>query len=481
MVDGSPIVGHHLPMRWNTGLTLSGLVLGLVVVAACGGSSHRGPTVGTTDPTPSIGLQTPLANADRTPGSGPGIPAAGTAEPGIEVTATRRSAITPIPTFTPRPAPPTPTTTATPTSTPTPGPTPVRDGRLTESFVEAMAGYSVDYPREWALAESPATTVIGDSQVIVVLTVDALREGDLAAHAGSILGERFQGFTETSRQSRTNPTRVSVVGQGMTGDSPVMVDAVFATRGAGVVAAIGVAPHDTLAPRLEILAATVRSLALFEPATNAVVVITPGQALSGRIQAAGGSSTFTLTAVAGVFYKIQTELGTLSDSVLRLLSSTGSSVLLENDDFEGHKDSRLYWAAPETGTYRIEVASGTAEGTGSFTLTLAFWPPDDRGNIPPLASVIEEGVRQFAAIEIDYDRDVFRFSAQNGVSYAARVDPLSSGFELRLLDGDGITILATGDGPISWNASHTATYYLEVRSTNPLRHGAYSIQVNATG
>ena len=72
-------------------------------------------------------------------------------------------------------------------------------------------------------------------------------------------------------------------------------------------------------------------------------------------------------AVRGSQYAIETHLGSISDTVLRLTGPGG--VRLEDDDSGDGAASRLTWTASESGQYYIEV-QGYGGATGSYRLSL---------------------------------------------------------------------------------------------------------------
>ena len=69
---------------------------------------------------------------------------------------------------------------------------------------------------------------------------------------------------------------------------------------------------------------------------------------------------FVFVAVEGTAYRISTELGSLRDSTLELLTAGG--LLVFSDDYGDVLASRIEWLAPETGAYWIAVG-GYGPGT----------------------------------------------------------------------------------------------------------------------
>ena len=102
----------------------------------------------------------------------------------------------------------------------------------------------------------------------------------------------------------------------------------------------------------------------------AINAIEPGETVEGRIRDDEDRGYFAFTAQRGHQYVIETHLGSI-DTVLVLTGPGG--VRLEDDD---SGDGRLFWIAPETDKYLIEVI-GYGGATGSYRLSLAErnWAP----------------------------------------------------------------------------------------------------------
>ena len=95
-------------------------------------------------------------------------------------------------------------------------------------------------------------------------------------------------------------------------------------------------------------------------------VVMVGEAASGNLDNADDRGFFVFGAQEGVLYQIDAELGTLHDSVLRLLDSEGRD-LAYNDDHGDSLASRIMWTAPSSGRYYVVVEG---YGAGSYTLTI---------------------------------------------------------------------------------------------------------------
>ena len=103
---------------------------------------------------------------------------------------------------------------------------------------------------------------------------------------------------------------------------------------------------------------------------------------AGVINRASDREVYQFDAVAGHTYQMQTETGSLSDTVMKLLSSDRQTVLIENDDGEvaGHpgQASFISWTCSTAGTYYVAVM-GFQRHSGTYTITIQ----DQEGTPPP--------------------------------------------------------------------------------------------------
>jgi hypothetical protein len=78
---------------------------------------------------------------------------------------------------------------------------------------------------------------------------------------------------------------------------------------------------------------------------------------------------FRVLVTAGSAYTFRTELGTLSDSALRLVASNGSTLSTNDDVATGNLSSRIDWIAIFSGPVWIEV-KGPGNATGSYRIVV---------------------------------------------------------------------------------------------------------------
>ena len=98
-----------------------------------------------------------------------------------------------------------------------------------------------------------------------------------------------------------------------------------------------------------------------------IVSIQPGEIVEGRIGDDDDRGYFEFRAQRGREYVIETHLGSISDTVLVLTGPGG--LRLEDDDSGDGAASRMYWTAPESDEYLIEV-KGFGGATGDYALSL---------------------------------------------------------------------------------------------------------------
>lgn len=213
---------------------------------------------------------------------------------------------------------------------------------------------------------------------------------------------------------------------------------------------------------------------------SAAMIDDPAQ---GALDYAGDVDVFEFAASAGESYAIDVSLDTLPDSVLRLLDSGGFQ-LAYNDDSWGSTASRIYWEAPDSGRFYVEV-SGFAQAVGSYTMTVTVSDiVDDHGDYPASATSITVGESVEGALQHESDVDYFAFEAEGGRRYQIDVtlgtleDSVVELFDAagRWLDGNddyGSTLASR----IVWTAPSSGTYYLQVRG-HGWQIGSYTVLID---
>ena len=217
-----------------------------------------------------------------------------------------------------------------------------------------------------------------------------------------------------------------------------------------------------------------------EDATPAAV----GASVEGVLEHGGDIDMFVFEAQAGAFYRIDAGLGTLDDSILRLLDADWWE-LAYNDDYDDTLASRIEWEAPAAGNYYVAVEGWG--GTGSYTLTITpMANVDDHGDqLPPDADATSAVVGGSVAGELHHaaDIDVFVFEAEEGALYRIDVglETLADS-ELTLYDAGGSQLDYNDDhgestaSRIEWQAPASGDYYLAVAGWGG-ETGAYRLTI----
>jgi hypothetical protein len=105
--------------------------------------------------------------------------------------------------------------------------------------------------------------------------------------------------------------------------------------------------------------------------TDFVTISTDGSPVGGDVEDEAGVF-YQFHAEAGTTYLLDTEVGTLDDTVMFLIGTDQRTSIAENDDDErvtGQLDSFIEWTCPATGMYYINV-KGYGGATGTITLSV---------------------------------------------------------------------------------------------------------------
>jgi hypothetical protein len=214
---------------------------------------------------------------------------------------------------------------------------------------------------------------------------------------------------------------------------------------------------------------------------DAATLLPVNSSVESAIGVAGDLDWYKFDAVSDVQYRIETTLGTLGDSVLRLIDTDGVTQLEFNDNADNLPSSRIAWTAPVDGPYFIEV-SGKTFGKGSYELSLLA--ADDHGDDAVTATATSDPSTNFGAISASGDADWFSFSAEEGVSYRFEVllDTLP-GAVLQLIGQDGTSQLLTATiasepaAPLEWTAPQSGVYFLSVSASAPSTIGSFQLAI----
>ena len=219
----------------------------------------------------------------------------------------------------------------------------------------------------------------------------------------------------------------------------------------------------------------------FEDATP----VTIDEQAHGELNEPYESDLFMLDADQGQLYQIDVTLGTLDDSVVTLYDSDERE-LASNDDYDGSLASRIFWLAPNSGTYYVEVGS-YGDGTGSYTLTVgASDIVDDHSYTLAEATSVTAGGSALGVVDYPGDTDLFVFDAVEGQLYQIDVALGTLGDSVLALYDATETQLGYNDdyegssaSQLLWAAPSSGTYYVEVGSLGD-GTGSYTLTVGAS-
>jgi hypothetical protein len=216
-----------------------------------------------------------------------------------------------------------------------------------------------------------------------------------------------------------------------------------------------------------------------DSAPDATVTLT-NTSTNAAINSNADRDWYRFQAISGVRYRVETSLGTLNDSILRLYDADGVTELAFNDNADGGLGSAIEWTAQLTGTLFVEVSAGVDAELGSYVLQIA---DDDHGdNAANATAMLVPGVQE-GVIATTSDTDWFSFASVTGLSYHFEVIATEGTTSvIRLYEVDGSTVIAEGRtsesaaAAIDWTAAQSATYFLEIveehavggGSSNPL-------------
>ncbi len=220
------------------------------------------------------------------------------------------------------------------------------------------------------------------------------------------------------------------------------------------------------------------------PATS--TYIAGGSVTSGTIEVGGDRDWFYLNAATGAQVTLETTLGTLSDSIMRIYDSDGVTELAFDDDSGIGLASRIDYTFVAGGAFYVEITEfGAPNGPGTYSLSFSY--VDDHGNGPASATLISviESVTA-GTLEVSRDEDWFAFDADAGTSIVLATNLGSLGDStLTLYDVNGTTELAFDDdgGPglasrIEYTVPASGRYYVKVRGFGASHVGTYDLVFN---
>ncbi len=214
-----------------------------------------------------------------------------------------------------------------------------------------------------------------------------------------------------------------------------------------------------------------------------------GAGTAGSIELPFDQDWFVFDATEAQTYQVTTRLGSLGDSVIRLIGNDGSTELDFDDDSGDGLASRIVWRASKSGTYFVEV-SGFDSSVGTYELTIEAIDAsvDDHGNGRFDATPINFPSATAGDLESIGDTDWFEFIATVGVTYEFSTELIGlNDSTLRLLNRGGIELEFNDDNgfgfdsQITWTAPSSGNYYIEVAGFLEDDLGTYLLTATSDG
>ena len=225
-----------------------------------------------------------------------------------------------------------------------------------------------------------------------------------------------------------------------------------------------------------------------------------GATAKGTLTEGGGDRDwFAVSLNAGGYYWFSLEgyregngtlNGNYSNVQFRLLDGKGN-VALDTQYAAGDTAGTLAFNAKASGTYFVEVASTGASGT--YTVRAQLGKADDYGDDLAHATTIQTSMPVAGQLELKTDKDVFKFTAVAGMTYAVELtvdkapNYASSYADVRISDGASnyynVRTIQEGKKTIQlFEATKAGDYYVTVgaNSSNGFT-GGYTLAANAVG
>ena len=208
-----------------------------------------------------------------------------------------------------------------------------------------------------------------------------------------------------------------------------------------------------------------------------------GAAMAGAISPADDRDYFSFTAIKGVKYTAELQLG--DDQTMEITVTDSDGGVIESN---GGRDSTLEWVSPEDGDYFI-VLSGSnraSDAAGLYTVRLLSDPSlrDQHSDTREGATPVIFGNTMLAAISPGGDQDFYSFSARKGVKYdilatAGTID----GVYIKIVGASqGIEAITDGESEsLSWTSPDNGFYHVVISSAALSRDavGTYSLRMDA--
>lgn len=217
--------------------------------------------------------------------------------------------------------------------------------------------------------------------------------------------------------------------------------------------------------------------------------LTIGQNRDGAIDFAEDNDWYRVRLTEGQSYRFTLNSAgdsPLGDPLLRIYSSSGEELAIDDDGGEG-LNSYLEFTAPSTGAYFVSAGGFNPEATGGYTL--AARAGDVPGDATTDASVSADGDYREGVLSPAGDRDWFAVNLAEGqamrvglITAEGNGEPLGDPY-LVLYGPDGTEILRDDDGGDGLNsffefqAPSAGRYFIEARGFTDDAQGRYALNI----
>ena len=208
-----------------------------------------------------------------------------------------------------------------------------------------------------------------------------------------------------------------------------------------------------------------------------------GAAIAGAVSPADDRDYFSFTAIKGVKYTAQVQLGDDQTMEITVTDSQGNVV-----DSNGGRDSSLEWVSPGDGKYFIVLSGSNRASDEANLYTIRLLSDlslrDQHSDTRDGATPVIFGNTMLAAISPDGDQDFYAFSARKGVKYDILATPGTiDGVYIKIVgSSQGIEAISDGEAKsLSWTSPDNGSYYVVISSAALTRSavGTYSLRMDA--
>lgn len=229
------------------------------------------------------------------------------------------------------------------------------------------------------------------------------------------------------------------------------------------------------------------------PGGEAVTITADGPAVSGTLSSETPENLFQFQATAGTCYYIETSqlvpaaAGDECDTQIALLRRPDETPITTDDDGGlEYLASAIYWKAPVSGIYYVNVGSyqddsGEWSGLGTYSLSIKTTPPD----FPAPVVLTVNGAGVAGSFDIPGEQDWYSFTVEAGQEYIIFTSELSPDCDtmVYLRDGQLLDLAFNDDvseenlaSAITFTAEYTGTCYVMVQTWGE-HIGTYRIEV----